>query len=121
MYRNAICLPSCDQRGRAAYPISFVIFFASEASPFTVQSCRWSLSPALEKNARVFESGDHPRSKSVRSPIIESFTSLPGAFPEVSRTYVCLDVVAAVDCTHATCVLSDERATSPYKTVLPSC
>src|SRR5437016_7799685 len=121
MYRNAICLQSCDQRGRAAYPFSFVIFFASEASPFTVQSCRWSLSPALEKNARVFESGDHARSKSVLSLLIGSFTSLAGAFPEVSRIYVCFDVVAAVDCTHATCVPSGERTTSPYKTVLPSC
>src|SRR6266850_7747613 len=112
MYRKAICLPSCDQRGRAAYPFRLPIFFAPEPSLFTVQSCRWSLSPALEKNARVFESGDHEGSKSVLLPIIESFTSLAGAFPEVSRTYVCLDVVAAVDCTHATCVLSDERATS---------
>src|SRR5436190_22060854 len=120
MYRKAICLPSCDQRGRAAYPFSFVIFFASEASPFTVQSCRWSLSPALEKNARVFESGDHARSKSVLSPVIGSFTSLADAFPEVSRIYVCFDVVAAMDWTHATCAPSDERATSPYKTVLPT-
>src|SRR6266513_3712454 len=121
MYRKAICLPSCDQRGRAAYPFSFVIFFASEASPFPVQSCRWSLSPALEKNASVFESGDHVGSKSVLSPVIGSFTSLAGAFPEVSRIYVCFDVVAAMDWTHATCVPLGERATSPYKTVLLSC
>src|SRR4029453_4154593 len=119
MYRKAICFPSCDQRGRAAYPFSFVIFFASEASLFTVQSCRWSLSPALEKNARVFESGDHARSKSVLSSVIGRFLSLAGAFPEVSRIYVCFDVDAAVDCTHATCVPSGESATSPYKTVFP--
>src|SRR5438552_12820634 len=101
MYRKAICLPSCDQRGRAAYPFSFVIFFVSEASPFTVQSCRWSLSPALEKNARVFESGDHAGSKSVLSPpVIGRLMSLAGAFPEVSRIYVCFDLVTAVDCTH---------------------
>src|SRR6188472_2873210 len=113
MYRKAICLPSCDQCGRAAYPVRFVIFFGSEASLFTVQSCRWPLSPALEKNATVFESGDHARSKSFLSPVIGSLTSLAGAFPEVSRMYVCFDVVAAVDCTHAKCVPSGERATSP--------
>src|SRR5262245_51688149 len=121
MYMKAICLPSCDQRGRAAYPSRLLIFFAPEASFFTVQSCRWSLSPALEKNARVFESGDHARSKSVLSPVPESLTSFAGSFPEVSRIYVCFDVVAAVDCTHATCVPSGERAMSPYKTVLPNC
>src|SRR6266480_5747124 len=114
MYRKPICLPSCDQRGRAAYPSSFVIFFVSEASPFTVQSCRWSLSPALEKNASVFESEDHTRSKSVLSPVIGSFTSLAGAFPDISRIYVCFDVNAAVDCTHATYVLLEETAMSPY-------
>src|SRR5207247_11442588 len=114
-------LPSCDQRGRAAYPFSFVIFFVSEASLFTVQSCRCSLSPALEKNASVFDSGDHSGSKSVLSPVIGILPSFAGAFPAVSRIYVCFDVVAAVDCTHATCVPSGERATSPYKTVLPSC
>src|SRR6266403_3994994 len=121
MYRKAICLPSCDQRGRAAYPFRLPIFFAPEPSLFTVQSCRWSLSPALEKNARVFESGDHEGSKSVLSPVTGSVTSFAGAFPEVSRIYVCFDVVAAVDCTHAKRVPSGERATSPYKTVLPSC
>src|SRR3954452_25286615 len=121
LYRKAICLPLCDHRGRAAYPFRLVIFFASEASLFTVQSCRWSLSPALEKNARVFESGDHARSKSVLSPVIGSLTSLAGAFPEVSPVYVCFDVVAAVDCTHARFAPSGERATSPHKTVLPSC
>src|SRR6516165_2112052 len=120
MYRKAICLPSCDQRGRAAYPFRLVILFAPEPSTFTVHSCRWSLSPALEKNASVFESGDHAGSKSVLSPLIGSLTSLAGAFPETSRIYVCFDVVAAVDCTHATCVPSGERAMSPYKTVLPS-
>src|SRR4249919_611383 len=98
MYRKAICLPSCDQCGRAAYPVRFVIVFASEASLFTVQSCRWPLSPALEKNARVFESGDQARSKSFLSPLIGSLTSFAGPFPEVSRIYVCFDVVAAVDC-----------------------
>src|SRR5207248_9431708 len=110
-----------DQRVHAADPSSFVILFASEASPLTVHSCRWSLSPALDKNASVFESGDHARSKSALSPVIGSFTNLAGAFPEVSRIYVCFDVVAAVDCTHATYVPLEERATSPYKTVLPNC
>src|SRR4030095_16948196 len=99
MYRKAICLPSCDQRGRAAYPSSFVIFFASEASLFTVQSCRCSLSPVLEKNASVCESGDHAGSKSDLSPVIGSLTSLAGAFSEVSRIKVCFDVVAAGECT----------------------
>src|SRR5215813_6385448 len=121
MYRKAICLPSCDQRGRAAYPFNFVIFFASETSAFTVHSCRWSLSLALEKNARVFESGDHTGSKSVLSLVIGSLTSLADTFPDTSRMYVSFDVVAAVDCTHAKCLPSEERATSPYKTVLPSC
>src|SRR5215472_18881211 len=97
MYRKAICLPSCDQRGRAAYPFKLVIFFAPEPLAFTVQSCRCSLSLALEKNASIFESGDHPRSKSVLSlPVIGRLMSLAGAFPEISRRYVCFDVAAAV-------------------------
>src|SRR4029078_6133555 len=121
MYRKAICLPSCDQRGRAAYPVRFVIFFASEASFLTVQSCRWPLSPLPEKNASVFESGDQARSKSFLSPVVGSLTGLEGRLPEVSPMYVCLEVVAAVDCTHAKWAPSGERATSPYKTVLPSC
>src|SRR3982751_2619204 len=118
MYRKAMCLPSCDQRGRAAYPVRFVIFFASAASLFAVQSCRWPLSPVLEKNVSVFESGDQARSKSFLSPVVGSLTSLAGALPEVSRMYVCFDVVAAVDCTHAKCAPSGETATSPYKTLL---
>src|SRR5262245_13923458 len=121
MYRKAICLPSCDQRGRAAYPFRLVIFFAPEPSAFTVQSWRWSFVPALEKNARVFESGDHAGSKSVLSPLLGSLTSLAGTFPEVSRIYACFEVVAAVDCTHAKCPPSGERARSPYRTVLPKC
>ena len=71
------------------------------------------LSPALEKNATVFESGDHARSKSFLSPVIGSLISLACALPEVLQIYVCFDVVAAVDCTHAKCVPSGERATSP--------
>src|SRR5437762_2853111 len=41
--------PSCDQRGRAAYPFRFVTFLGLEPSAFTVQSWAWSFSPALEK------------------------------------------------------------------------
>src|SRR5919198_6741668 len=96
MYKNAICLPSCDQRGRAAYPFRLVIFFAPEPLAFTVQSCRWSLSLGLEKNASVFESGHQARSKSVLSAIFGPLTSLADAFPDVSRIYVCFNVVAAV-------------------------
>src|SRR5215510_2241983 len=76
MYKKAICLPSCDQRGRAAYPFRLVIFFAREPSAFTVQSCRCFLSFELEKKASVFESGAHAGSKSVLSPEIGRLTSL---------------------------------------------
>src|SRR5437899_4086331 len=120
MYRKAICLPSCDQRGCAANPFRFVIFLGSDPSALTVQSCRCAFSPAPERNVNVLESGDHAGSKSVLSPVIGISTSLAGAFPEISRICVCLDVVAAVDCTHAMCVASGDRARSPYKTVLPS-
>src|SRR5215471_5904780 len=121
MYRKAICLPSRDQRGRAAYPFRLVIFFAPEALAFASHSCRWGFLPVLEKNASVFEFGDQAGSKSVLSPVTGRLTSLAGAFPEMSRMYVCFDIVAAVDCTHAKCVASGERARSPYKTVLPRC
>src|SRR5438876_181308 len=77
-----------------------------------VQSCFWSFSPAVEKNASVLESGDHAGSASLLSPIIARLTIVAGEFSDVSRTYVCLDVVAAVDCTHATFLPSGERATS---------
>src|SRR5215831_14001205 len=128
MYRKAICLPSCDQRGRATYPFRLVFFFAPEPSAFKVQSCRWSFwgslenFPAFERNASVFESGDQAGSKSVLSPpVIGRLISLAGAFPEISRMYVSFVVDAAVDCTHARCVPSGERAMSPYKTVFPNC
>src|SRR6266581_753725 len=120
MYRKAICFPSCDQRGRAAYPFRFVTFFGLEPSALTVHSCRCAFSPALEKNVNILESGDHAGSKSVLSPVIGISTSLAGAFPEISRICVSLDVVAAVDCIHAMRVASGDKATSPYKTVLPS-
>src|SRR5881392_1608869 len=93
--RNAICFPLCDQRGRAAYPFRFVISLGSEPSAFTVQSCRCSLSPALEKTASVLESGDQVGSKSVLSPVVGILTSIAVAFPDVPRTCVCFDVVAA--------------------------
>src|SRR5438093_10923390 len=97
--RNAICFPLCDQRGRAAYPFRFVISLGSEPSAFTVQSCRCSLSPALEKTASVLESGDQVGSKSVLSPVIGILTSIAVAFPDVPRTCVRFDVDAAVDWT----------------------
>src|SRR5207237_8227977 len=60
IYKKAIRFPSCDQRGRAAYPLRCVSFFGAEPSAFTVQSCLWSFfSPAVEKNVSVLESGDH--------------------------------------------------------------
>src|SRR5437016_11772878 len=84
--RNAICFPSCDHRGRAAYPFRFVILLGSEPSAFTVQSCRCSLSPALEKTASVFESGDQAGSESVLSPVIGILAIVAGPFSDVSRT-----------------------------------
>src|ERR1041385_8927796 len=85
MYRKAICLPSCDQRGRAAYPLRLVIFFALAALAFASQSCRWPFLPSLEKNASVFESGDQAGSKSLLSLVIGRLTSLAVAFPEMSQ------------------------------------
>src|ERR1700730_14447469 len=85
IYKKAICLPSCDQRGRAAYPAKLVIFLGSVPPDSTVQSCFCSLSPAVEKTARVFESGDQAGSESVRSPALPILT-MAGAFPDVSRT-----------------------------------
>src|SRR2546423_6447212 len=115
MYRKAICFPSCDQRGRAAYPFRFVTFFGLEPSALTVHSCRCAFSPALEKNVNILESGDHAGSKSVLSPVIGISTSLAGAFPEISRICVSLDVVAAVDCTHAMRGGAGGKTTSPHK------
>src|SRR3954453_10016188 len=79
MYRKAICFPSCDQRGRAAYPFRLVTFLGSERSALTVQSSRCVFSPALQKNASVLESGDHPGSKSVLSPVIGILMIFAGA------------------------------------------
>src|SRR5437773_10283567 len=85
IYKKAICFPSCDQRGRAAYPFKFVIFLGLEPLAFTVQSCRCSFSPPLEKNASVLESGDHVGSESVRSPALSMLTMVAAAFPDVPR------------------------------------
>src|SRR5438876_6955768 len=108
IYRKAICLPSCDQRGRAAYPLRCVSFCGLEPSAFTVQSCAWSFSPAVEKIASVLESGDQAGPESVLSPVLAILTIVAGSLAVVPRTKVCFDVVAAVDCTHATCAPSGE-------------
>src|SRR6266446_8595361 len=84
IYKKAICFPLCDQRGRAAYPLRCVTVFGLEPSAFTVQSCRWSFSPALEKNTSVLESGDQAGSKSVLS-LVAILTIAAGALPDVSR------------------------------------
>src|SRR5437660_12285307 len=84
-YRKAICLPSCDQRGRAAYPFKLVIFFGLEPSALTIQSCRCSFSPALEKTASVLESGDQAGSKSVLSPVVGILTITARAFADVPQ------------------------------------
>src|SRR6266850_145304 len=81
--RKAICLPSCDQRGRAAYPFSWLSFRGLEPSAFTDQSCLWSFSPALEKTASVLESGDQTGSVSILSPAASRLTSAADEFPDV--------------------------------------
>src|SRR5947207_9292642 len=83
IYKKAICFPSCDQRGRAAYPFRCVIFLAPEPSAFTVQSCFWSFSLALEKTASVLESGDHAGSASILSPAGPKLIMAAGAAPDV--------------------------------------
>src|SRR4029077_2035781 len=112
IYRKAICLTSCDQRGRAAYPLKCVRLRGLEPSAFTVQSCAGSFSPAVERTASVLESGDQAGPESVLSPVLATLTIVAGALAVVPRTKVCFDVVAAVDCTHATCAPSGERAMS---------
>src|SRR6266513_4041170 len=67
IYKKAICFPSCDQSGRAAYPFRFVSFFGLEPSALTIHSWRCSLSPALENTASILESGDQAGLKSVLS------------------------------------------------------
>src|SRR5438309_11478685 len=99
-------LPSCDQRGRAAYPFRCVIFLGSEPLAFTVQSWAWSFSPASEKNASVLESGDQAGSESFLSPVVASLTSTGAALPDVLRILFCFDVVASVACMLETCVRS---------------
>src|SRR5882724_6653738 len=113
IYKKAICFPSCDQDGRAAYPLRCVSFFGVEPSAFTVQSCFCSFSPALEKNASALELGAQAGLASILSPLAPRLTIAAGEFSEVPRIYVCLTVVAAVDCTHATFFPSGESAMSP--------
>src|SRR6267378_7348581 len=85
IYKKAICLPSCDQRGRAAYPAKLLIFLGSVPPDSTVQSCFWSFSPAVEKAASVLESGDQAGPESVLSPVVSMLTIVAGALPEVRR------------------------------------
>src|SRR6267143_4448932 len=112
IYKKAICFPSCDQDGRAAYPLSWVSFFAPEPSAFTVQSCFCTFSPALEKNASALESGAQAGLESILSPVVARLIIVAGEFSDVPRIYVWLAVVAAVDCTHATFFPSGESAMS---------
>src|SRR3982074_221091 len=103
IYKKAICFPSCDQHGRAAYPLNCVSFFGAEPSAFTVQSCFCSdasparTSPALEKNASVLQSGDQAGFASTLSPVVGRLTNFAAEFCDVLLTYVCFSVVAAVD------------------------
>src|SRR6266404_1854273 len=112
IYKKAICFPSCDQRGRAAYPFRCVFFLGLEPSAFTVQIWAWSFSPVLKKNASVLESGDQVGCEFFLSPVAARLTGTAAALPDVPQICVRFDVVAAVDCTHATREPSGERATS---------
>src|SRR6266581_9114347 len=85
MYKKAICFPSCDQWGRAAYPFRWVSFLGLEPSVVAVHSWRCSASPALKKNASVLESGDQAGSKSVLSPVVAILTIAADALPDVPR------------------------------------
>src|SRR4051812_28316096 len=85
IYKNAIFLPSRDQRGRAAYPVKLVSCLELDPLASTVQSCFWSALPAAAKKARTLESGDHAGSESVRLPPLPTLTSVPGAFPDTLR------------------------------------
>src|SRR5260370_22080331 len=120
IYKKATCFPSCDQRRRAAYPLNLVSFFGVKPSALTVQSCFWSFSPAVEKNASVLESGDHAGSASLLSPIIARLTIVAGEFSDVSRTYVCLDVVAAGGWTPPPIFSFGGKANTLIKTTLPN-
>src|SRR5947207_14893247 len=94
IYKKAIRFPSCDQRGRAAYPPRCVSFFGAEPSALTVQSCLWSFfSLAVEKNESVLESGDHAESASFLSPFAPTSTVVAAASPALPRTQVWLPVV----------------------------
>ncbi len=54
-----------------------------EPSAFTVQSCFWSFSPAVERTASVLESGDQAGSESILSPAVPVSTIATGVFPDV--------------------------------------
>src|SRR6266853_3473343 len=82
--RKAICLPSCDQRGDAAYPFSWLSFRGLEPSAFTDQSCLCSFSPAVERRATVLESGDQAGSASILSPVASRLTNVGDELPDVA-------------------------------------
>src|ERR1051326_1137281 len=103
IYRKAICFPSRDHLGRAAYPFNEVSFLALDPFAPTIQSCRCPFSAGAEKRASVFESGDQARSPSVLPLPFSLLTRLAGSLPKVERMYACFDVVAAVDCAQAIC------------------
>src|SRR5438105_6038526 len=86
IYKKAICFPSCDQHGRAAYPVNCVSFLAPEPSALTVQSCFWSFSPAFEKNASILESGDQAGLASTLSLVVARLTNVAAEFSDVPRT-----------------------------------
>src|SRR5881275_3592806 len=82
--RKAICLPLCNQRGRAAYPFSWLSFRGLEPSAFTDQSCLCSFSPAVEKKATVLESGDQAGSASILSAAASRLTNVENELPDVA-------------------------------------
>src|SRR5579859_5926047 len=120
IYRKPICLPSCDQRGRAAYPFNCVRFRGFAPSESTVQSCAWARSPGAEKKANILESGDQAGLESERSPVVSSLISSALDPGEVEAMHAAFDELAAVVWTQATRVASGERHRSSYKTVRPN-
>src|ERR1044071_5347351 len=82
IYSTAIRRPSCDQRGRAAYPFKWVSFLGFDPSALSVQSCRLSFSPASDNSASVLESGDHAGSASILSPEVLRSIGIAGASPD---------------------------------------
>src|SRR4051812_12038077 len=110
-------VPSGDQRGRSAYPLSETTLVAAREAASAIQTSGLARSPVLEKKAAGLESGDQAgllSSRDLGAPGGAISTSSPPVRVAMWRSVGC---VPTVPCTQARRSPSCEMAMPEYVAV----